>query len=246
MKSLIKRYLPPHTLAWLREAKANITGAYAVSSYSQEGEDMILARLFDCNKRGFYVDVGAHHPKRFSNTYFFYRRGWRGINIEPNPEALALFHAHRKGDINLSFGVSDNECKLRYFMFNEPALNSFDQELSERRQSETYKITGTRTIKVRPLSAILDQFLPTGTHINFLTIDVEGYDLRVLNSNDWSRYRPECVVVEAANFDLAAVTLEPVDKFLSQRNYRLVAKTFNTLFYLDKTAIDSLREQERQ
>lgn len=207
---------------------------------------MILARLFDRNKRGFYVDVGAHHPKRFSNTYFFYRRGWRGINIEPNPEALALFHAHRKRDINLGFGVSDHECKLQYFMFNEPALNSFDQELSERRQSDAYKITDTRTINVRPLSAILDEFLPTGTHINFLTIDVEGYDLRVLKSNDWSRYRPKCVVVEAAEFDLASVTVEPVNAFLSQLNYRLVAKTVNTLFYVDESAIDSATEQKRR
>ena len=50
-----------------------------------------LYRIFEECKSGFYVDIGAHHPKRFSNTYFFYKRGWSGITVEPNSDAIKLF-----------------------------------------------------------------------------------------------------------------------------------------------------------
>lgn len=56
-----------------------------VRSWSQEGEDQVLRRIFEKQAFGFYVDVGAHHPKRFLNTYVFYKSGWRGINIHAMP-----------------------------------------------------------------------------------------------------------------------------------------------------------------
>jgi hypothetical protein len=68
---------------------------HAIKSYSQEGEDMILRRIFEGQEKGFYVDVGAHHPRRFSNTYYFYKLGWAGVNLEPNPDALIAFKADR-------------------------------------------------------------------------------------------------------------------------------------------------------
>ena len=52
-------------------------------SFSQEGEDLILNRFLGKKEKGFYVDIGAHDPKRFSNTNIFYERGWTGINIDP-------------------------------------------------------------------------------------------------------------------------------------------------------------------
>ncbi len=103
--------------------------SYAIKSYSQEGEDMILQRILGDKKHGFYVDVGAHHPRRFSNTYLFYRRGWSGINIEPNPEAMNAFQVDRERDINLQFGIAEHAENLTYYFFDEPALNTFDAAL---------------------------------------------------------------------------------------------------------------------
>ena len=80
---------------------------WQVRSWSQEGEDMILHRIFGGKKSGFYVDVGAHHPKRFSNTYFFYCHGWRGINIDAMPGRMKLFNQWRPKDINLEMGVAE-------------------------------------------------------------------------------------------------------------------------------------------
>ena len=77
--------LPSTWKARIGEFRDRHIAGFSVRSYSQEGEDMILRRIFGDKRLGFYVDVGAHDPRRFSNTYYFYKRGWRGINIEPRP-----------------------------------------------------------------------------------------------------------------------------------------------------------------
>jgi FkbM family methyltransferase len=250
MKAVLKKCLPRPLFALLGKIKHTVLDDYSIRSYSQEGEDLILARLFEEKETGFYVDVGAHHPKRFSNTYYFYRKGWRGINIEPNPDALALFHRYRKRDINLGFGIADREGELVYYMFNEPALNSFDRALSEQRQDARYRIVDTKTVEVKRLAAVLERNMPKDTLVDFMSIDVEGYDLKVLESNDWSRFRPTCVLVEAISVDLGNIVVEPVNRFLMQKNYRLFAKTFYTLFYLDGTvnnpAMQKARTDERR
>ena len=89
-------------------------------------------------------------------------------------------------------------------------------------------------MQVRRLSKLLEEYLPAGTHIDFMSIDVEGYDLEVLKSNDWRRFRPECVLVEAYNFNLGSPAREPVHTFFEEQKYRLYAKTANTVFYLDQ------------
>src|SRR5690349_17698085 len=74
-------------------------------SYSQEGEDMFLRRMFDGQKTGFYVDVGAHHPFRFSNTAYFYARGWSGINLEPDPDGADALMRYRRRDCTVNCGI---------------------------------------------------------------------------------------------------------------------------------------------
>jgi len=239
MKSTSRQTLASLTTR-VRDFLAAKAGIHLRSSYSQEGEDLILERIFGGKECGFYVDVGAHHPKRFSNTQLFYRRGWRGINIEPNPDGYASFQRHRKRDINLGFGVADQEAELVYYMFNEPALNSFDRTLSDQRPNGRYRMIGTKTIPVKRLSDILEEFLPPGTLIDFMSIDVEGFDLDVLKSNDWFRFRPFCLLVEALDFKLAKPSSAPVHSFLEMQNYELFAKTFNSLFYLDKTRTERI------
>jgi FkbM family methyltransferase len=210
-------------------------GIYSRLSYSQEGEDLILERLFQEQYSGFYVDVGAHHPKRFSNTHRFYQRGWRGINIEPNPDGLALFHRRRKRDINLGYGVANKDGELVYYMFNEPALNTFDRAVADQRPTDRYRIVATKSIPIRRLSEILKEYLPPHIVIDFMTIDVEGLDLDVVESNDWSQFRPVCLLVEATQFKLENPRATPIHSFLESHDYELFAKTVNTLFYRDKT-----------
>ena len=113
---------------------------YFFKSYSQEGEDMILNKIFEFKKNGFYIDIGAHHPKRFSNTYFFYKKGWMGINVDAKPGSMYLFNKIRPRDINLEIGLNNEKSVLKYYSFNEPALNTFDKELADERSRDSYVI----------------------------------------------------------------------------------------------------------
>lgn len=206
--------------------------------YSQEGEDMIVKRFFEgeAPKGRFYVDVGAHHPKRFSNTYRFYRQGWSGINIDATPGSMKLFNIWRKNDVNLEIGVSGKEETLTFYMFNDPALNGFHQNLSENREGSRYYVTRKVDIPTFPLSMILDQHLPPGQFIDFMSVDVEGKDLEVLQSNDWNRYRPTLLLVESLSNSFDVLQELESHRYLTSIDYGLYAKTVNTLIYKDLRA----------
>ncbi|HWR59941.1 MAG TPA: FkbM family methyltransferase, partial [Thermodesulfovibrionales bacterium] len=122
----LKRIIPEKYWIILRQ-RLSLSG-FRTWSYSQEGEDLILRRIFSNITNGFYVDIGAHHPKRFSNTYLFYRQGWCGINIDAMPGSMKLFNKFRPRDINLEFAVANGNNKMTYYEFNLPALNSFSKD----------------------------------------------------------------------------------------------------------------------
>lgn len=221
LKKLILKYLPLHYFK-------------SYQSYAQEGEDMVLRSFYEGNKnyKGFYVDVGAHHPYRFSNTLFFYKSGWRGINIEPTPGAIKLFNRFRKNDINLNIGISAVSGILPFYCFNEPALNGFSKEVSEERNNSStkYHLIKEISIQTLPLSTVLDKHLKPGQQIDFLTIDVEGLDIEVLESNNWEKYKPDYILVEGA-MHFEEIPHSPIYQLLHPMGYGLVAKTLRTLFF---------------
>lgn len=194
---------------------------------------MILWRLFEQRSSGFYVDVGAHHPARFSNTYLFYQAGWHGINIDAMPGSMKLFNRYRPRDINIEQAVSELPEALTYFHFNEPALNGFDARLSEARHTATndFVIVGKQALITRRLDSILEEFLPLGQTIDFMSVDVEGLDLSVLRSNDWQLYRPEVVLVEMLENDLVKLDSCEVVQYLNNHGYVLFAKAMNTVLF---------------
>lgn len=211
-------------LTEIRDLHTDIRNRVARVSYSQEGEDIIISSIFDRVRKGFYVDVGAHHPKRFSNTYAFYQRGWMGINIDPTPGCMALFDRMRPRDINLECGVTlDSESKM-LFMFEEGALNTFDPALAEERREAGWRFLRQASVWTRPLSSILREHCREP--LQFMNVDAEGFDMEVLKSNDWDRYCPRVVCVEALGGDQ-----DPTNDWLFGRGYRLVAMTGRSRIY---------------
>lgn len=203
-------------------------------SFAQEGEDMILNRFFEEQANGFYVDVGAHHPIRFSNTYRFYLRGWTGINIDAMPGSMDAFNKIRPNDINLELGISETPEDLTYYIFNEPALNTFSKEEAEMKDGiRTFKIIETRTTRAHTLAEVLDRYMPQDIKIDIMSIDVEGLDLAVLKSNNWKKYRPSMLLVESLREDMDSIKTNDIYVFLSNLGYKLVAKTYNTMFFKD-------------
>jgi FkbM family methyltransferase len=201
-------------------------------SYSQEGEDLILTRILGEKKEGFYIDVGAHHPKRFSNTFLFYKRGWRGINIEARPGSKKLFDKIRPRDINVEVPISSEDKILKYYMFNEPAFNGFSEEMSKSRNGlKDYKIIKEIDLHTKTLKEVLNSKLMEDQHIDFMTIDVEGLDYDVLVSNDWAKYKPSIILIEDVGYDLHNMGKSKVYNYLIGKGYSLTVKIFNTLFF---------------
>jgi FkbM family methyltransferase len=203
-------------------------------SFAQEGEDLVLKRVLEKRDAGFYVEVGCHHPFRFSNTYLFYRRGWRGICIDPIPGTQRRFKRWRPRDITLEQGVALEPATLTYYMFNEPALNTFDAESAQRAQIKPqYKVIDTRQVRAEPLARIIEANLPASVpHIDFFSIDVEGLDLDVLRSNDWHRYAPRAVIAECFESDLFSTNSDPIVRFMSSVGYKPYAKTGHSVIFV--------------
>jgi FkbM family methyltransferase len=208
-------------------------------SFSQEGEDRVLSSLlFKLNegshiKKGFYIDIGAHHPHRFSNTFLFYKQGWCGINIDAMPGSMSTFMKCRPRDINLECGIGQSAATLKFFSFNEPALNTFDEKLAMARCNNVWRVQSIFDVPVLPLSVVLKKHLPNGQHIDFISIDVEGFDLEVLKSNDWEKYRPRVVLVETFGLSFIDLMGDPITEYLRAMGYVIYAKTVNTSIFVE-------------
>ena len=207
------------------------------SCYGFEGEDLILNKLFFKKKNGFYIDIGAYHPKTYSNTYLFYKKGCRGINIDANPLSIKKFEKFRKRDININIGIAQKEGTLKYYMFEEAAINTFSENVyRDRLEKDKAKFIGVKEIPTQPLKSILDKLLPEGQKIDFMSVDVEGFEWEVLLSNDWHKYRPEVVLIEEYNRDKDLLENSRVYDFFKKQNYGFVAKTFSTFVFIDKNS----------
>ena len=206
---------------------------WANECWSQEGEDQILRRIFGNQKLGFYIDVGAHHPIRFSNTYLFYRKGWSGINVDAAPDSMVSFDKKRPRDINLEVGIGKVKRSENFYIFNEPALNTFSERIatSLHEAESKYRIKEVVKVEVLPLSQILDRHLPKSQRIDFLNVDVEGMDFEVLDSNNWDKYKPKIILAESRSSDIDGAKKSPLGELLLNNGYNLYAKTMNTLFF---------------
>lgn len=210
-----------------------VENIYRNNSYAQEGEDLIIDKLLKYKKSGFYVDIGAHHPVKFSNTFIFYKRGWNGINVDAMPDSMKEFEKMRPRDINLQAAISNNNSEATFYIFNEPALNTLNAEEAKNKDNKNgYKIIRELKLKTLKLSEILDKQLLENQEIDFLSIDTEGNDLKVLKSNNWEKYKPKLVLVEDLKFkNIEDYYQSETYIFMKNLNYSVVAKTINTVFY---------------
>lgn len=236
LKKIAKLYLPEKVVKILSFINQKYFDGYSIKSYSQEAEDIILRRIFENKENGFYVDVGAHHPKRFSNTYFFYKQGWYGINIDAMPDSMKPFNKIRPRDINIEKPISDTKQVLTYYAFNEPALNGFSKEISEKRESNiknNHHVIFTKDIETTTLDYIFEMNLPNNQEIDFLSIDVEGLDFNVLKSNNFDKYHPKVIVIEIIGNSLSEIENSQISKYLKNYNYILYSKSINSVFFID-------------
>lgn len=125
-----------------------------------------------------------------------------------------------------------------YYSFNEPALNGFTPVLETKYNDHPlYHLVEKIPVPMRSLEDILDEHLPSNTAIDFLSVDVEGLDLEVLQSNNWEKYHPKVVLAECWESDLETIHQSEIYVFLAQQGYKLFAKTTNTLIFTEAGSV---------
>jgi len=165
-----------------------------IISYAQNAEDMVLRRVFGERADGFYIDVGANHPVTDSVTKHFYDKGWHGINIEPVASLHELLQRHRPRDVNLRVGIGAEAGLLEMgVVTSNEALSTFHTTLDTNNAAAGLAVE-RQSVQVMTLAAVCEAHV-TG-EIDFLKVDVEGFEEQVFAGNDWARFRPKVILAE--------------------------------------------------
>ncbi len=172
---------------------------YKKISYSLNAVDLIINYIFKDQVAGTYIDVGAQHPISNNNTYLLYKRGWNGINIDLDKKNINLFNISRPKDINLNYAISDKESETDLFFYHDASpINTLSKNVSSYHKA---KIKEIRKIKTFSLNTIMQKINFTGT-IDYLNIDVEGYENKVLAGFDLKKYKPKIISVEFLDLEI--------------------------------------------
>jgi len=221
-----------------RKIKEFIYKRYNIS-FSKSGDDIQLMKLINQSTPGTYVDIGCWHPVKASNTYFFYLRGWKGICIDPNPELKILYDKIRPKDVFVTCALGNNAGNLNYYMLNDnfSSMNTLNYDFLKSKKMEK-EIKKTIKIPTRSLKMVLDDKVSINDRLDFFDIDAEGYDLEVLKSNDWSKYRAKIIVIET-DIPLQGDVVSETTQYLEHVDYRLIGKSIisgdlGNLFYIDR------------
>lgn len=207
--------------------------------FSQTGED-VLVKAWLSESNGVYIDVGCGKPVTGSNTYSLYRKGWRGICIDPIERNSKLFKRIRKRDTFILglIGLEDQE--LDFWEFESYVFSTCDS-------SEAIKVISTgkskqksqRKIKAIPLRNLVPHVDPLQP--SFMSIDAEGWDLQVLESNDWEKFSPRVIAIEEHNF--CDLMTSPIKLFLETRHYKWMGWSGLSSVYVNRKFIEKIQNE---
>ncbi|MFI5205700.1 MAG: FkbM family methyltransferase [Candidatus Paceibacterales bacterium] len=193
------------------------------TSYSMLKEDLILDILTGFKPKGYkgcYVDIGANDPNAISSTKKFYERGWRGVNIEPSKRMYDLLLQYRPEDINLNCAVGKGN-EVTYYEGIDNTTGSTCSEETIKEKAGVYEADKMLVKKITtvPLGKIFaDNHLQT---VDFISLDVEGFEWDVIKSNDWNKYKARVLCIEGQGYD----------KFFSNYGYKKVLFDGLNTFY---------------
>ena len=182
-----------------------------------DGEDLQIKKYFNNKKKGFYVDVGAYHPIQRNNTMLLHEMGWEGINIDISDFSIKLFDRLRPNDTNLNIAVSKTNGYVEMFYQKKLSqLHTIKKEIANNVFQGKIK---SKKILSKTMNEILKETKYFKKKIDFLDIDVEGADLEVLESLDFSEYSPELICVEYIGEDKKN---SDIFNFLINNNYKII------------------------
>ncbi len=225
---------------FMKLLKRILYGKHSKISYSQLAEDILIESIFGALHihKPSYIDIGAHAPVYLSNTYLFYRKGCRGVCIEPNPHLYKNIQKKRKRDICLNMGVGiSSATEASFYIMSSSTLSTFSKEDAERMASYgKEKIEDIITVPLISFDEVVKKHLLTCP--NLISLDVEGLDLAILKTIDFSIYRPEVFCVETLTYtedNFEEKITSTIDFMLSQ-GYIIYADTYVNTIFVDKAA----------
>ena len=202
-------------------------------TYSSFGEDIAVRHFFKNKKKGFYVDIGCYHPLEGSNTYLLYKDGWHGLNVDINERSIQLFNVSRKRDLNFNYAISSESKKVKVFYRKQ--INMLNTIVKKKALTSFKKGFKSSYIKAVTLNYLFKTANMKNNKIDFLNIDVEGNELKVLKSLNFKSYTPKLICIEIHNFKRIEnenfYKSTQIYKFLMKKNYELFwRKGFSFIF----------------
>lgn len=206
-------------------------------TYAQNFEDVMIARLFPPDHKGFYIDVGAADPFHLSVTKHFYDAGWQGINVEPLPRFYQRLSDARPRDINVQAVIGSKLPVRTFFEIAELPENSTSDESVMEQLREQGRTVRAHQVAVMSLEEICNLYVGA-RQIDFMKIDVEGGELEVLESADLNRYRPVLLVIEAVVVNGREETWQGWEHVVVGHGYEKVWFDGLNNYYLRRESID--------
>jgi FkbM family methyltransferase len=215
-----------------------IEAMHSSTTFSIEAEDLLVERIFyqllgnRSDRNGLYVDLGAFDPIQHSNTYRLYKRGWRGINVEANPEAKRKFSAIRPLDTTLNVAIGPDGQTGKYLCFDEPLLNGFlDQAAIDHHLARGHCIISEHSVEFVSINCLLKRHMPR-RRVDFLNIDIEGMEHFILSEWDFSQWLPSVIAIEIHGFyGVTEISETPVANLLKERGYTFVSRLWHTSIF---------------
>ena len=201
-------------------------------SYSQFNDDIFIEKFFIKKKIGSYVDIGCHHPFKLNNTYLLYKKGWSGLNIDLIRINIDLFNICRPRDINICSAISNKNKTTTVYIPNNNILST---EISIHRNyanmiKKCFKNPFTKKkIKVFTFENILKKNKISLSKIDFLKIDIEGEDYKVLKNIRLKKYNPTLICIE--DRVEKEENKNKIDRYLRSMKYKLTFRSPVNLFY---------------
>ncbi|MDR5743734.1 FkbM family methyltransferase [Caballeronia sp. LZ029] len=208
---------------------------YSKAGFSHWGEDFIVEFIFSSVMDGRYLDIGCFHPALYSNTMRLYRKGWSGVNVDPNPFMIKQCLAMRPRDVSLNKAVGKEHGSIEYYSFHDWASSNtaspeFARVIAE---NQNLDMPVGKSVELVTLSEIMAEHFSDRTP-EFVNIDVEDLDVDVLQSGDWSRYRPKVIAIEDIKFSSDAPDDSAIYRFLKAQGYRMFSRCVYTSFFIEK------------
>ena len=169
--------------------------------YSQWGEDLEIEKFFNNQKNGSYLDIGCYHPFLFSNTYLLFNKGWSGTNIDMNPTSIDLFNIARPEDTNICTAVSDETKEIKMY-FDDPfsPANTIDEDFYNLSKKTFFKDNQKKTVNTLKFDEII-KLSNLDNKIDFINIDLEGSDFRILKQINFNKLQVKLMSVETHHVD---------------------------------------------